>query len=91
MQAESNEGGLLRRLGRLWLASQVRELERTGQAPVPALLALDTATLHKHLRRVKQLLRARQFILLIPSVGKNNTDYFYKAFLKFLLQRLTPS
>lgn len=71
-KTESNEGGLLRRLGRLWLASQVRELERSGQSPVPALLALDTASLNRHLRRVKQLLRARNFILLIPSVGKNN-------------------
>lgn len=70
-KVESSEGGLLRRLGRLWLASQVRELERSGQSPVPALLALDTNALHKHLRRVKQLLRARNFILLIPTVGKN--------------------
>ncbi|CAH0687724.1 unnamed protein product [Spodoptera exigua] len=72
---ESNEGGgLLRRLGHLWLASQVRELERSGQAPVPALLALDTNALHKHLRRVKQLLRARNFVLLIPTVVLQELD-----------------
>ncbi|XP_026741067.1 protein SMG5 [Trichoplusia ni] len=71
---ESGEGGLLRRLGRLWLASQVRELERSGQAPVPALLALDTNALHKHLRRVKQLLRARNFVLLIPTVVLQELD-----------------
>ncbi|XP_075979846.1 smg5 nonsense mediated mRNA decay factor [Anticarsia gemmatalis] len=71
--AESNEGGLLRRLGRLWLVSQVRELEK-GQTPAPALLALDTAALNKHLRRVKQLLRARNFILLIPTVVLQELD-----------------
>ncbi|KAF9814311.1 hypothetical protein SFRURICE_015248 [Spodoptera frugiperda] len=72
---ESNEGGgLLRRLGHLWLASQVRELERSGQSPIPALLALDTNALHKHLRRVKQLLRARNFVLLIPTVVLQELD-----------------
>lgn len=67
------EGGLLARLGRLWLASRVRELERCagGQvAPAPVLLALDAPVLHNHLRRVKQLLRTRNFILLVPTVGK---------------------
>ncbi|XP_049701961.2 nonsense-mediated mRNA decay factor SMG5 [Helicoverpa armigera] len=71
---ESSEGGLLRRLGRLWLASQVRELERSGQLPVPALLALDTNALYKHLRRVKQLLRTRNFVLLIPTVVLQELD-----------------
>ncbi|XP_022824310.1 protein SMG5 [Spodoptera litura] len=72
---ESNEGGgLLRRLGHLWLASQVRELERSGQSPIPALLALDTNALHKHLRRVKQLLRTRNFVLLIPTVVLQELD-----------------
>ncbi|CAK1580910.1 unnamed protein product [Parnassius mnemosyne] len=71
---ESREGGLLRRLGRLWLASQVKELERTGHTPVPSLLALDTATLYKHLKRVKQLLRTRNFIFLIPTVVLQELD-----------------
>uniref|UniRef100_A0A2A4JM68 PIN domain-containing protein n=1 Tax=Heliothis virescens TaxID=7102 RepID=A0A2A4JM68_HELVI len=71
---ESSEGGLLRRLGRLWLASQVRELERSGQSPVPALLALDTNALYKHLRRVKQLLRTRNFVLLIPTIVLQELD-----------------
>lgn len=71
LQEPPPEGGLLRKLGRLWLTSQVRELERSGRQPAtPALLALDTAVMHKHLRRVKQLLRARNFILLIPTVGE---------------------
>ncbi|KAJ8718581.1 hypothetical protein PYW08_002818 [Mythimna loreyi] len=71
---ESSDGGLLQRLGRLWLASKVRELERSGQSPAPALLALDTNALHKHLRRVKQLLRARNFVLLIPTVVLQELD-----------------
>ncbi|CAH0718218.1 unnamed protein product, partial [Brenthis ino] len=73
-QAESGESGLLRRLGRLWLASQVRELERTKQTDVPSLLAIDTATLYKHLRRVKQLLRTRNFIFLVPTVVFQELD-----------------
>ncbi|XP_068622664.1 nonsense-mediated mRNA decay factor SMG5 [Battus philenor] len=71
---ESREGGLLRRLGRLWLVSQVKELERTGHTPAPSLLALDTAALYKHLKRVKQLLRTRNFIFLVPSVVLQELD-----------------
>ncbi|KAI8434273.1 hypothetical protein MSG28_012365 [Choristoneura fumiferana] len=72
---ETSEGGLLRRLGRLWLTSQVRELERSGRAAAgPALLALDAAALHSHLRRVKQLLRARSFVLLVPAVVLQELD-----------------
>lgn len=71
---ESSEGGLLRRLGHLWLASQVRELESSGQSATPAFLVLDTASLNKHLRRVKQLLRARTFILLVPTVVLQELD-----------------
>ncbi|KAJ2949463.1 hypothetical protein O0L34_g15380 [Tuta absoluta] len=72
---EGAEGGLLRRLGKLWLQSRVRELERgdTG-APPPALLALDAAALHVHLRRVKQLLHARSFVLLVPAVVLQELD-----------------
>ncbi|RVE51516.1 hypothetical protein evm_003917 [Chilo suppressalis] len=73
-QHEESEGGLLRRLGKLWLTSQVRELERSGRAAVPALLAIDTAALNQHLRRVKQLLRARNFILLVPTVVLQELD-----------------
>ncbi|XP_053612104.1 nonsense-mediated mRNA decay factor SMG5 [Plodia interpunctella] len=72
--AEAGEGGLLRRLGRLWLVSQVRELERVGRVSAPALLVLDSAALNKHLRRVKQLLRARNFTLLIPSIVLQELD-----------------
>lgn len=73
-QAEQGETGLLRRLGRLWLASQVRELERTKQPDVPSLLAIDTATLYKHLRRVKQLLGTRNFVFLVPNVVLQELD-----------------
>ncbi|XP_059060857.1 nonsense-mediated mRNA decay factor SMG5 [Achroia grisella] len=69
--------GLPRRLGRLWLASQVRELERSGRAAAaatPVLLVLDTAALNIHLRKVKHLLRARNFILLVPSVVLQELD-----------------
>ncbi|GBP79847.1 Protein SMG5 [Eumeta japonica] len=72
---EGAEGGLLRRLGQLWLASKVRELERYGNAePAPALLALDAAALHSHLRCVKQLLRARTYLILVPTVVLQELD-----------------
>ncbi|XP_004929614.3 nonsense-mediated mRNA decay factor SMG5 [Bombyx mori] len=71
---ESNESGLLRRLGRLWLTSQVRELERSGQSAAPALLVLDTAALNKHLRRVKQLLLTTNFVLMVPTVVLQELD-----------------
>ncbi|OWR54487.1 SMG5 like protein [Danaus plexippus plexippus] len=70
---KQSDSDILRRLGRLWLASQVRELERTGQE-VPSLLAVDSATLHKHLRRVKQLVRTRNFIFLVPTVVLQELD-----------------
>ncbi|XP_045512758.1 protein SMG5 [Pieris brassicae] len=73
-QGDKNEGGLLRRLGHLWLTSRVRELECTGQTEVPSLLAVDTTALYKHLRRVKQLVRTRNFIILIPSIVLQELD-----------------
>lgn len=88
MQVDQGETGLLRRLGRLWLASQVRELERTKQSDVPSLLAIDTATLYKHLRRVKQLLRTRNFVFLVPSVGEF-IDLFKIYMLKVFFYSLT--
>ncbi|CAK1542240.1 unnamed protein product [Leptosia nina] len=73
-QVDKNESGLLRRLGHLWLTSRVRELECNGQTEVPSLLAVDTAALHKHLRRVKQLIKTRNFIFLVPSVVLQELD-----------------
>ncbi|XP_049872170.1 nonsense-mediated mRNA decay factor SMG5 [Pectinophora gossypiella] len=74
-KTEGGEAGLLRRLGRLWLAARVRELERCGRAAAaPALLALDAAALHAHLRRVKQLVRTNNFILLVPTVVLQELD-----------------
>ncbi|XP_028173165.1 protein SMG5 [Ostrinia furnacalis] len=70
---EAAPGGLLRRLGRLWLTAQVRELERRAPA-APSLLALDAAALAHHLRRVKQLWRARSFVLLVPAVVLQELD-----------------
>lgn len=74
--AEGGEGGLLARLGRLWLASRVRELERVGREgrASPALLVLDACALHAHLRRVKQLLRSKHFVLLVPTVVLHELD-----------------
>ncbi|CAG4935581.1 unnamed protein product [Colias eurytheme] len=73
-QVDKKESGLLRRLGHLWLASKVRELECTGQTEIPSLLAVDTAALYKHLRRVKQLVKARNFIFLVPNVVLQELD-----------------
>lgn len=69
-QSSESESGLLRRLGRLWLTSQVRELERSGRAAPPTMLVPTAEALHTRLKQVKLLLRARAFILLVPSVGE---------------------
>lgn len=66
MQAE---GGLLRRLGRLWLAARVQELEKTG-ADTPTLLAVDARALSGHLSQLKHLHASRAFMLLVPTVGE---------------------
>ncbi|VVD02402.1 unnamed protein product [Leptidea sinapis] len=61
-------------VSRLWLASRVQELECTGQAEGPSLLAVDTSTLQKHLRRVKQLVKTKNFIFLVPTIVLQELD-----------------
>ncbi|XP_011562743.3 nonsense-mediated mRNA decay factor SMG5 isoform X2 [Plutella xylostella] len=73
-QSSESESGLLRRLGRLWLTSQVRELERSGRAAPPTMLVPTAEALHTRLKQVKLLLRARAFILLVPSVVLQELD-----------------
>lgn len=73
------EGSLVRALGKLWLAAQVRELESaTRRAPPPPYLALDATALCHHLPAVKHLVAARKFILLVPTVVVQSIDELKK-------------
>ncbi|CAG2062510.1 unnamed protein product [Timema podura] len=58
-------------MGQLWLRAEVRDLEsrvrRRGAAFSP-YLAVDGDALIYHIHLVKQLVGARKFIVLIPSV-----------------------
>lgn len=75
VQNDGTETGLLRRMGKLWLAARVRELEleKCGRV-APTLLAVDATALTAHLKRVKLLIKTRTFIVLIPTVVLQELD-----------------
>jgi len=59
-------------MGQLWLRAEVRDLEsrvRHRGATFSPYLAVDSDALIHHMHLVKQLVGARKFIILIPSVG----------------------
>jgi protein SMG5 len=59
-------------MGQLWLRAEVRDLEsrvRHRCATFSPYLAVDSDALIYHMHLVKQLVGARKFIILIPSVG----------------------
>lgn len=65
-------------MGQLWLRAEVRDLEsrvRHRGATFSPYLAVDSDALIHHIHLVKQLVGARKFIILIPSVGMYST-YF---------------
>lgn len=75
---DEQEGGsrgqqLMKQMGRLWLKAEVRELEtrvrRLGRGPrLSPYLAVDSAALTLHLPKVRHLVAARRFIVLVPAV-----------------------
>nr|CAD7453636.1 unnamed protein product [Timema tahoe] len=70
-------GQLMHHMGQLWLRAEVRDLEsrvrRRGAAFSP-YLAVDGDALIYHIHLVKQLVGARKFIVLIPSVVVSALD-----------------
>ncbi|XP_049792137.1 nonsense-mediated mRNA decay factor SMG5 isoform X1 [Schistocerca nitens] len=64
---------LMKQMGRLWLKAEVRELEtrvrRLGRGPrLSPYLAVDSAALTHHLPKVRHLVAARRFIVLVPAI-----------------------
>lgn len=64
----------MKHMGQLWLAAEVRALESRvgGKAALSPYLVLDADALIKYTFMVKNLVHARKFIVLVPSVGKPN-------------------
>ena len=65
-------------MGQLWLRAEVRDLEsrvRRRGASFSPYLAVDSDALINYIHLVKQLVGARKFIILIPSIGKYCTRH----------------
>jgi hypothetical protein len=70
--SSSRRGQLMHHMGQLWLRAEVRDLEsrvRHRRATFSPYLAVDSDALIHHMHLVKQLVGARKFIILIPTVG----------------------
>ena len=57
-----------------WLRSEVRSLRsrtarRGGEASFSPYVVVDTAALVGHLEPLKQMVKARQFVVVVPSAG----------------------
>lgn len=68
-----HKGTLMKSMHSLWLRGEVRALESQKHRKVPVFspyLAVDVDALIHHTRLVKQLVAARKFIILIPTVGE---------------------
>lgn len=75
--SSSRRGQLMHHMGQLWLRAEVRDLEsrvRHRCATFSPYLAVDSDALIHHMHLVKQLVGARKFIILIPSVVVSALD-----------------
>ncbi|XP_069679962.1 nonsense-mediated mRNA decay factor SMG5 isoform X3 [Periplaneta americana] len=73
----SRRGQLMHHMGQLWLRAEVRDLEsrvRRRGASFSPYLAVDSDALIHYIHLVKQLVGARKFIILIPSVVVSALD-----------------
>lgn len=73
----------MKNMGQLWLKAEVRDLEsrvRRKEGNFSPYLVVDSEALIEHIALVKQLVGSRQFIVIIPAVGK------YLKIIMFLLQ-----
>jgi len=76
-KSSSRRGELMHHMGQLWLRAEVRDLEsrvRHRGATFSPYLAVDSDALIHHMHLVKQLVGARKFIILIPSVVVSALD-----------------
>jgi hypothetical protein len=85
--SSSRRGQLMHNMGQLWLRAEVRDLEsrvRRRGATLSPYLAVDSDALIHHIHLVKQLVGARKFIILIPSVGMYYTALIFVIFVEKL-------
>ncbi|XP_044738901.1 protein SMG5 [Chrysoperla carnea] len=71
-----SRGELMKSMGQLWLAAEVRDLECKvrGRTALSPYLVLDTEALIHHTHLIKQLVAARKFIVVVPSIVVSNLD-----------------
>lgn len=80
-----SRGELMKNMGQLWLAAEVRDLECRvrGRPALSAYLVLDTDALILHTNLVKQLVFARKFIVVVPAIGMYRGQKLTLLILKF--------
>lgn len=72
-KSESEKAEMMGKLGKLWLKNEVQTLESRSK-PVNHILTpylmLDTKSLADYLHIVKNLVKSKKFVVLIPKAGK---------------------
>lgn len=71
-------------MGKLWLKHEIEVLEAKmskNNAILTPYLVVDSKVLSNHLELVKKLVKAKKFVVLIPSAGKH-TFYYSLEFIK---------
>lgn len=66
-------------MGKLWLKSEIKTLESrkiSGSVTLTPYLMVDSKSLTEHLNIIKNLVKTRKFVLLIPKAGKQPTLNF---------------
>lgn len=67
-------------MGKLWLTHEIQVLEakmsKHNANLLTPYLVVDTRVLSHHLDIVKKLVKAKKFVVLIPSAGKNKVLWF---------------
>ncbi|KAJ9575995.1 hypothetical protein L9F63_007095 [Diploptera punctata] len=75
--SNARKGQLMHHMGQLWLRAEVNDLEsrvRRRGATFSPYLAVDSDALINYIHLVKQLVGARKFIILIPSIVVSALD-----------------
>ncbi|XP_017777944.1 PREDICTED: protein SMG5 [Nicrophorus vespilloides] len=75
-QERETKGQLMKNMGQLWLAAEVKDLELRvkGKMSLSPYLVVDVEALIKHIYMVKQLVYSKKFIVLVPSAVLSALD-----------------
>lgn len=96
LEGKQNVGKSLRNdkheiMGKLWLRHEIEDLEaRMSKRPLilTPYLVVDTKALINHLPVVKNLVKTKKFVVLIPNAGKT-VNSFNRLFLSFFIQEFS--